>query len=192
MSKNLINSAGDFLHLYLGCPVLVTPYEGASYECKLCGVSIEKVGGETEVKVQVFEDDGPDGYEGHGHKWFDADEVELILRKIETMTDEECIAVGEIAIGTYDSVKFRVEKKLTSSEKFAFWKVHKEHRGYGKSLTIDEVGEIDVYDRHDDGTHTIYMNQHFVTMYLLSRGFDLHRLIDSGFAIDSTERVGVN
>lgn len=147
MSKNLINSAGDFLHLYLGCPVLVTPYEGASYECKLCGVSVEKIGGETEIKVQVFEDDGPDGYEGHGHKWFDADEVELVLRKTSTMTDSE--------------------KEETSKLYFDFM------------------------ETQTPGTRNIYMMSH-MTKWYLERGFDLYGLIEAGFAIDSTERVGVN
>jgi len=114
-------------------------------------------------------------------------EVRLVLRRIESMTEEEAIAIGEIVIGTYDSVKFRVEKNFTSGGRFTYWKVHKEHRGYGQSLTISDNGEIDVYDNHDDGTHTIYTNQHFVTMYLLSRGFDLYRLIDSGFAVDLTD-----
>jgi len=106
-------------------------------------------------------------------------QVRLVLRRIESMTEEEAIAIGEIVIGTYDSVRFRVEKNFSSSGRFTYWKVHKEHRGYGKSLTIDQNGEIDVYDKHDDGTHTIYTNQHFVTMFLLSRGFDLYQLIDS-------------
>lgn len=79
------------LAMYLGCDVMVTPYEGASYKCKLCGVVEEKLGGETEVKIRVFEDDGPDGYEGHGHRWFNEDEVELILRPLSSMSELEIL-----------------------------------------------------------------------------------------------------
>lgn len=96
------------------------------------------------------------------------------------MTEEEAIEIGNIVIGTYDSVKFRVEKKESAAGKFQYWKVHKEHRGYGKSLTIDDQGEIDVYNKHDDGSHEIYMKQHYVTHYLLSNHFDLFNLIPRG------------
>lgn len=88
------------LALYLGCDVMVTPYEGASYKCKLCGVVEEKLGGETDVKIRVFEDDGPEGYEGHGHKWFDEQEIELLLRPLSSMRIEELNETFNISFAT--------------------------------------------------------------------------------------------
>lgn len=70
----------DYLHLYLGCDVMVTPPESVSYKCRLTGVMSKRTDGEDKFRIQVFEEDGKDGYEGHGIKWFDEDEVELILR----------------------------------------------------------------------------------------------------------------
>lgn len=194
MSKNLINSAGDFLHLYLGCPVLVTPYEGASYECKLCGVSVEKVGGETKIQVQVFEDDGPDGYEGHGHKWFDTEEVELQLRKISAMTDQEKKDLWRLVFSMGHGKEFTDRfKEFTGSVR-----VINENTYYNVPRLILMQG-VERLAIESDGTiwadcdlHNWRHNQHEVTRWLLSKGFDLYGLIEAVFAIDSTERVGVN
>lgn len=194
MSKNLINSAGDFLHLYLGCPVLVTPYEGASYECKLCGVSIEKVGGETEIKVQVFEDDGPDGYEGHGHKWFNEDEIELLLRPITKMTEQEKKEIWRLIFSQGHGDQFQDRfKEFTGSIRVinekTYYQVPREVMMQGvERLGIESDGTIWA----DCDLHLWRHNQHSVTKWLLSKGFDLFDLIKAGLAIDSTERVGVN
>lgn len=102
----------------------------------------------------------------------------LILRPLNSMTEDEAAQVADIVIGSFDSVKWKVDKKfkvvdeIVTSE-FIYFDVHKKHRGYSKSLTIDERGEIDVYDEE---TIDQYFNQHSVTAYLLSNGFDIFGL----------------
>lgn len=81
----------DYLRFYIGCYVMVTPPESASYKYSLTGVMSKRTDGEDKLRIQVFEADGEDGYEGHGIKWFDEDEIELILRPLSDMTNEESL-----------------------------------------------------------------------------------------------------
>lgn len=163
----------DYLHLYLGCDVQTKWH----LVCTLVAITKSDYNPYSDCKIMRKD---------QSKVMLDTafSNIKPILRKLSSMTEEEAIEIGEIVIGSYDSVKFKADKKLSNSGTFNYWKVHKEHRGYGKSLTIDENGEVDVYDSHNDGTHTIYMKQHFVTKHLLSKHFDLFQLIESGLAID--------
>lgn len=110
-------------------------------------------------------------------------EVKPFLRTFSDLSVEEGSKIGAIVMGSFDSVKFRVEKHASSKGEFRYWKVHREHRGYSKYLTIDQNGEIDVYDTvGEESVHEIYMHQHEVTRYFLSRYFDLYDLIRNNLA----------
>lgn len=178
----------DYLHLYIGCEVQYPDIDGSTVIAKLTGMTNGDGIETTYLETQRGEDMVGDylAWKENGNHHSNAFNLKLLLRPLSDMTEEEAIEIGELVIGKYDSVKFRVDKNLSTSGEFRYWKVHKEHRGYGKSLTIDENGEVDVYDRHDDGSHTIYIKQHFVTKYLLSKGFDLFNLINDGLALDKT------
>lgn len=198
----------DYLHLYLGCEVvyfhnikskgkrgLLVQYHIAIDQAWMkieSGYVLKEVNkeiGEPRCIVYIQRDDLSISDSSHGDsQWYPVERIKPILRPLSDMTEEEAIEIGEIVIGTYDSVKFRVERKESNTGRFQYLKVHKEHRGYGKSLTIDENGEIDVYDNHDDGSHSIYMKQHFVTKYLLSKGFDIFNLHEEKLCLYRNEK----
>lgn len=176
MSKNLINSEGDFFHLYIGCDVIVTPYEGASYQCKLTGVMHKRTDFENQIRVQVFEADDDEGYEGAGIQWFDEDEVELLLRPIIDMTEDEA---AEFIHLKGRSIMCNIDRTEITRIRF------------GETKNIIDFS----YKKQNEvGSKTYYVNQSDPEQFnfLLSRGFDLFGLIKKGFATDSTQRVGVN
>lgn len=101
----------------------------------------------------------------------------LILRPLSDMTKEEAEAIAIIMFGHPDSVKWRLENKG------AYLNVYRKH--YHRSFTIDLAsGDIDIYD---DGELQTTLQHHYITVYLLSRGFDLFGLIDAGLAINAKD-----
>lgn len=98
--------ARDVLHLYLGCDVMVTPIESASFKCTLTGIQTSISDDPNDPKlyeVQVFEQDEDGGYAGHGLQWVNAEYVELILRPLSSMTEEEMLENTEVDIPNLQS-----------------------------------------------------------------------------------------
>lgn len=79
----------QYLPLYLGQKVQFTDYECAPVICKLVGVCTQRTDHEEGCRIQLFEEDGEDGYEGRGIIWADEDTIELVLRPLSSMTEEE-------------------------------------------------------------------------------------------------------
>lgn len=111
------------------------------------------------------------------------DEVKPIKRHLSDMTEEEAIEIAAIIYGKPDSIKWRVERnKITNA-----FLVYRKH--YSKRFVIClETGEIECYDMHAvDEQKDIYNNQHYVTKYLIEKGFDIFGWIGEGKAIDKTK-----
>lgn len=114
----------------------------------------------------------------------------LVLRPLSELTEDEAIEIAEIMYGQPDSIKWRME------DKGDYFNVYRKH--YGRSFTIDKAsGDIDRYEKTDFVNEAgdlseaseleITLNHHIITAYMLSRGFDLFGLIDSGLAVSKTE-----
>lgn len=104
-----------------------------------------------------------------------------ILRRLSSMTEEEAVEIAVIMYGQPDSRKWRLEDKKD------FFNVYRKH--CSESFTIDKAsGDIDRYVRHADGEIELEttLQHHYVTRYLLSKGFDLFGLLESGQAIEKT------
>src|SRR5690606_24799191 len=154
----------DYLHLYIGTWVTIT------------NVSAYMIG-------QGFED-GKYILSGEIYHFIMSGECELQsieLRPLSDMTEEEAVDIAIIMYGKPDSVKWRME------DKGDFFRVYRKH--YSESFTIDKAsGDIDRYSKCDGKSELeTTLQHHFITKYLLSRGFDLFGLIDSGLAIDKTK-----
>ncbi len=148
-----------FLPLYIGCEVMVTRPESASVQMRLTGISIDDMDSEDEMfSAQVFEGDGPDAYEGKGNILVGEEEVQLILRPLSSMTEDENLTAQEI-VSAFDKLLTRSGNARIFNERLR-----------GEFNTIEK----DIFK----------MSQ--LTIYLLSIGIDLFNLIPSGLAIDKT------
>lgn len=107
--------------------------------------------------------------------------IKPILRPLSDMTEEEAIDIAIIMYGQPDSVKWRMEDKGN------YFNVYRKH--YAESFTIDKAsGDIDRYSKGDGGMDLdVTLQHHFITAYMLSKGFDLFGLIEAGLAIDKTK-----
>lgn len=107
-----------------------------------------------------------------------------ILRPLSDMTEEEAIEIAKIIYGQPDSVKWKVESNKYKKALLVY------RRHYQKRFVIClESGEIECYDMDGvDESKDIYMNQHFVTKYLILKQFDVFGWIEKGLAIEKTKR----
>lgn len=124
------------------------------------------------------------------HLMLFSNDRKLVLRPLSVLTEDEAIEIAEIMYGQPDSIKWRME------DKGDYFNVYRKH--YGRSFTIDKAsGDIDRYekidivneagDRSEVSELETTLNHHITTAYMLSRGFDLFGLIDSGLAVSKTE-----
>jgi hypothetical protein len=165
----------DYLHLYLGCDVNVTgegKYNGVYTLEKIItcgfGVIITKPPMKVSFKMQH-------------------DKHKLILRPLSDMTEEELRIVLNFMethfskdSKLYSRIRERVE--FTSKEIWAQW------------YCIKENGEKDIVANlsHDIDGLSIFGGNNYYRCYLktipflISKGFDLFGLIESGLAIDKT------
>lgn len=170
----------DYLHLYLGCEVIGKPYAGLPFTEKqhftvrgvLTGVSkgcvtchfvdINGVKWDQETRL-VFQD------------------VQPILRPLNSMTEEERAALWSVVFnGAHwrkftGSTRWIPEQSLSSDPRWVLM------QGVER-LAIEMNGTVWA----DSDLHSYKHNQHEVTRWLLSKGFDLFSLIPSGLAIDKT------
>lgn len=169
----------DYLHLYMGCDVAREHKEDRSDKffefAKLVGVSASEV--EKDKKVAIL-DVGLD----HFHEWY-VEETKPVLRQIDSLTEVEAVEIAIIMHGKPDSVKWRMQD---CGKYFSIGRNH-----YVDSFTIDKAsGEIDRY-QYDSETKAselqTTLNHHLITFYMISKGFDLFGLIDSGLAIEKSK-----
>lgn len=148
----------DYLKHYIGCDVIYTPPESAPLKCKLVGFTRHEEG---IIDVTLFESDNDDGYEGFGYRHDSIDYIELLLRPLSSMTEEE-------AISMYDHLFPEVNRAASFKAK----------------IVLDELSDGIYYE----GKVSIHDYIQWVK-YLLDpdHAFDLFELIDSGLALDSTK-----
>jgi len=110
-------------------------------------------------------------------------EVKPILRPLSDIKEQELIDIAKVIYGNPDSVKWRVEFNKYRNCHL----VYRKH--YNKRFTYCcETGEIECYDMDGvDECKDIYMNQHHVTKYLISKHLDVFGWIEKGLALDSTK-----
>lgn len=107
------------------------------------------------------------------------EKYKLLLRPVLDMQDSEAVDIAKIIYGQPDSVKWHTKR---SKDMITVFRKH-----YSNEFTIClESGEIECYDEEDKDKYvsSIYLNQHFVTKYLLSKGFDLFNLIGNELALN--------
>lgn len=105
-------------------------------------------------------------------------EVQLHLRRIEDMTEEEMKDIWHIIFGRLFFERGTIQ----------FFDISKgnQYKRWVMTAEVDRVGiQWDGRIWADSDLELHKFNQHFVTHYLLSKGFDLFSLIDSGAAIDA-------
>lgn len=109
--------------------------------------------------------------------------IKPILSPLSDLKEQQAIEIATIIYGQPDSVKWRVE---ANKYKKCFL-IYRKH--YSKRFTIClESGEIECYEMDGvDEPKDIYMNQHFVTKYLISKHFDIFGWIEKGLAISKTK-----
>lgn len=95
----------EFLHLYIGCDVTICEYEGAPFTCKLTGLVTERTDHESMIRIQCFIPDEQEPHDGH-IAWYDLDElVDIHLRKLSDMTEEERLKYGWTIEDTDEGLK---------------------------------------------------------------------------------------
>lgn len=173
MSDNTLNpieskNIKDYLHLYIGCDVMLCEPEGTPIKVNLRGLTRERTDGEDMLRIQVYENDGDDGYEGRGMIWCDEEEIELILRPLSDMTEEEG---NEFFRNKYRETHvfdwFNCVAVNKAGIEYTFT-YHSSSRKRNKIIMFDDLHPNDF-------------------IWLLSKGFDLFGLIDAGLAIKKSQ-----
>lgn len=165
----------DYLHLYIGCDVLV---QGEERTGVLTGV----MNGCYECEVQFRLVDNPHHLEEEP-EWVNIDDVMVILRPLSDMTEEE-------AANVYTIERDRILHPPTN--------YHDIRRGDGcwKIVRLDLIDttlfitdNAIVYKVTEEGKNPIIeytRNLPGIILYLLNQHFDLFGLIEAGLAIDKT------
>jgi hypothetical protein len=154
----------DYLHLYLGCGFMSRDdvKRGVNQNCS----------------TQLMESDWLNGK----HK-----DIVPILRKLSSMTEEElvrCVYLMEGHLTTGARLHKRIKNKGTENE-FAQWYFYK-----GRGISIEEEHIVANLSSGENGfTLCLSSNNYYrcyakLIPYLLSKGFDLFGLIESGLAIE--------
>lgn len=164
----------DYIHLYIGCDVLITDEE-------LVKDLIEAGGNGRGILTGLHGEYGPEFAACQGHHTSESPEytwdMKLILRPLYGMTEDEAIEIAKIIWGQPDSVKWRAERRKD------YWSVKRKH--HSRSITIDtDMGEVTYYEGDElADTH----KHHFVTLWMLKKGFDLFDLHAAGLCVYENE-----
>jgi hypothetical protein len=166
----------EVLHLYLGCKIVNYPYPNHAKEKSLIGrlrcVMDDK------VFIQNKDKSGNDW----PHLTTDKiDAVMPILRALSDMTEDECVDV------------YTIERDRQIHAPALDFDARKEANGFivtrldllNERLMIGFTGQV--YKVIEEGKRPHIepiRNQHEITLYLLSKQFDLFGLIQSGLALD--------
>lgn len=164
----------DYLHLYLGCAVELDIGGGSKvYNRKL--VAFGGIEDELYCKLRL----GP-ASKGCVHAVLLKDKsVKPILRRLESITDDELITVFK-SISLFDLSECQFECGFGKEERWI--------NAIKDGSVVDAIeynGHL-FYTMNNDGTFDPVNPQWEVAALLLKMNFDLFGLIDSGLAIDST------
>ncbi len=149
----------NYLHLYLGCEVLVTDIDGQTFKDR-----VESVINDNEGKKFSIYEFGDCPFNDHEEYY---QKVQPILRPLSDMTEEEARGYADCYMNYItDDVPVKVVVRETGSVKISIG-----NEDHGASLF--PAGP------HGDKPEAF--------RFLLSKGFDLFGLIEAGLAIDKTK-----
>jgi hypothetical protein len=156
----------DYIHYYIGCDVITTD---DNEQAQLVGV--------TDNDAHLVH------YGTGSYGTCDISGVKLKLRRLESMTEEEAIAIARLCFFDrdkgYPDSDFKARKVGIGSEKPSTYEVRIDNDWYDEVIKIGFItGNI---WRCNGSTEHLH-NQSKVFHYLLTRGFDLFGLIDAGLA----------
>jgi hypothetical protein len=170
----------DYLHHYLGCEILV-----GDAVCTLIGIEdgafvMSKLTGRHIIPMRL---------------------TKPILRPLSDMTEEEIVAAAKFICAVPNEQGFEYEIQKCHNTVGAKFFNHKFTAGqylsiYNEKNRPETIGHIEVgwySDNKIDRRKTKELWKvggcHELTIYLLSKGFDLFGLIEAGLAIDKTLNV---
>lgn len=166
------------LALYLGCPVMAVTSKLGEHRRKLVGVYDE---GEVQSAKLWF---------AGGISDWDIEDFKLLLRPLSSMTEEERKELWRLVFSQGHGKNFNDRFKdfrgqIRVIDETTYYNVPRLIMMQGvERLAIESDGTIWA----DCDLHTWRHNQHSVTVWLLSKGFDLFSLIEKGEALDSTSQ----
>lgn len=160
----------DYIHYYIGCKILFDNKEWQIFRIEVTGKGILVTGNR-------FFATG-----GWRHNTIWATECNLILRRLEDMTEEEAEKLAIIYSGA-KSVKRT--KGMASNWHYFFCYFGEETEGEVLTISADGCAWYAHYFDKSQPGHRNVVNEHFATHYLLKQQFDLFGLIDVGMAIDA-------
>lgn len=172
----------DYLHLYVGCEVAApNPYDDHGVE--IAKGLLTGIHGEYGPEIQFIID---------GNTEEDPDYVEFlkvkpILRRLSSMTEEEQKELWRLVFSMGHGNEFTDRfKDFTGRVQFIDEKTYYNVPRHVMMQGVERLGiESDGTVWADCDLHKWRHNQHEVTRWLLSKGFDLFGLIDEGLAIDA-------
>jgi hypothetical protein len=143
----------DYIHYYIGSEVL--------FDNKVNKILGTRVMSNGDVMVAI-----------NGNSFW-ADECKPLLRKLNSMTEEEKTKIGSIA-GWYEGKKIINEHHLNIAHDTM------------KEMAYDALTRANEYDADRLGPAAYFL----MVPYLLRQGFDLFGLCDAGLAVDKNEIKG--
>jgi hypothetical protein len=182
----------DYLHLYLGCDCQVTTTD-MTFMGSLHGIYWDRWTTDgTELSLQVITE--------HGARWtYKLDQVQLSLRKLDSMTEEECLHLTWLNMDSEkhldaDSRINKEEVDINVIQGDGGFMVDEDAalvaevscRCFIGQLCVRINGDIEVWS--DAGEKLPIENQAENVRYLLSIGMDLFNLIPEGLAIDKNKK----
>lgn len=176
----------DYLHLYLGCDIQYPNTDGKLMIAKMTGFS-RADGVETTYKKKRFKKGEAVGdylsWKANGHHNCNANYIKLVLRPIKNMTEEERKELWRLVF-SFGNILGERALDFTGITSFKHESTYY-HRP--RHIMMQGVERLAI---ENDGTvwadcdlQKWRYNQHEVTRWLLSKGFDLFNLIDQGLAI---------
>lgn len=164
----------DYLHLYIGCEVKLNDKVAEASKVVLSGIyrGIDQRGySPAAPRCQLFT------HPGFNIIWVEIDEFKPILRRLSSMTEEERAELWSLVFGN-EHRKFTgrttwFEKPSLSSD--PRWVLLQ---------GVERLGiEMNGHVWADSDLHLFKHNQHEVTRWLLSKGFDLFGLHEAGLCL---------
>jgi len=168
-----------YLHLYLGCQLLVLKTNDI--------VSFDDLdGGQTwPIWTRDKKYCSPKGCCANGFRF---SEIKPILRPLSDMTEKEALEVCKLASptawGDYRFKKWTATLDPKSNNSWKAYDVKNENSPY--SFIVDMIdGDITLWDEGDYENSLLNQNYRF---WYLTKHFDLFGLIEAGLAIDQTKK----
>ncbi len=156
----------DYIHYYLGCPLNILTGQYSHYVgAKVTGVHNDL----------VYFEDQPLGSKEKYYGNCGIDNVQLLLRQLSDMTDEEAIAVAKLGEPLIEYTHEEIDVIRDSYMIQVLWSDDGEPHRFMIQL------------RKKFLTHqTPIYNYQYITAYLIKQGFDMFDLIEAGLAVEKT------